>query len=305
VNSSQGNFSGSFSIEGRKPGHPNWSNQDSTLILEQYEGQKTSHYYVVLDGHGELGHLVSQECVRLFPPLLSLHNEQLKEVFLAIQKTLVEGSLDVRCSGATCVLVHLEGNHLRIANCGDSRCVLGRRSPDGSIMGVPLSSDHKPERPDEKERIQACGGHVGCRHILVNQGRNGAPQRVPVGPTRVWYQNRGDTLGLAMSRSLGDGIVHKFGVSAEPEIIDREIQDGDEYVILGTDGIWDVIDNNQAVTILDNYFKNTDGEASEESGAHWLASHARKRWESLAAMVDDISCIVIRLSKRPLPTSNL
>ena len=52
-------------------------------------------------------------------------------------------------------------------------------------------------------------------------------------------------MGLAMSRSLGDAIVHTVGVSAEPELMDHEFQDNDEFIIMGTDGVWDVIDNNQ------------------------------------------------------------
>ena len=46
---------------------------------------------------------------------------------------------------------------------------------------------------------------------------------MPVGPCRVWYQHRGETLGLAMSRSLGDAIVHKCGVSAEPEVLEHQV----------------------------------------------------------------------------------
>ena len=46
-----------------------------------------------------------------------------------------------------------------------------------------------------------------------------------------------------MSRSLGDAIVHKSGVSAEPEISERIIDEFDDFFILATDGVWDVVDN--------------------------------------------------------------
>ena len=53
---------------------------------------------------------------------------------------------------------------LLVANLGDSRCCLVRG--DGSA--VALSDDHKPNRPDERARVQAAGGHVvfaGCWRV--------------------------------------------------------------------------------------------------------------------------------------------
>ena len=117
---------------------------------------------------------------------------------------------------------------------------------------VALSKDHKPDKADERKRILSCGGHLGCRQVLVNQPGRG-PVSMPVGPCRVWYQHRGETLGLAMSRSLGDTIVHKSGVSAEPEISERIIDEFDDFFILATDGVWDVVDNNYAVQIIHSF----------------------------------------------------
>ena len=35
-------------------------------------------------------------------------------------------------------------------------------------------------------------------------------------------------------------IAHKSGVSAEPEILDHTIDEYDEFMIIATDGVWDV-----------------------------------------------------------------
>ena len=43
-------------------------------------------------------------------------------------------------------------------------------------------------------------------------------------------------------------IAHKSGVSAEPEILDHTLDEYDEFMIIATDGVWDVVDNNQAGT---------------------------------------------------------
>jgi serine/threonine protein phosphatase PrpC len=175
--------------------------------------------------------------------------------------------------------------------------VIGRRAPNGTFMAVALSQDHKPDRPEERKRILSVGGHLGCRQVLVSQGARG-PVTMPVGPCRVWYQYRGDTLGLAMSRSLGDTIVHRSGVSAEPEVMEFVVEDYDEFMIIATDGVWDVVDNNQAVQIVQSFAaKSGSANWSPLEAAMWVCKFARGRWEKLSPMVDDITCLVIKLNQ--------
>jgi serine/threonine protein phosphatase PrpC len=88
-----------------------------------------------------------------------------------------------------------------VGNLGDSRAVLGRKHA-GAVAAVALTSDHKPDRPDERRRVLAAGGQVGSRQLVVGHSAKG-PVTMPLGPARVWYTTRGDTMGLAMSRSFG------------------------------------------------------------------------------------------------------
>jgi len=281
------------SIKGLKPGNPNWTNQDNFIVIEQFDN-RDYNIYCVLDGHGEIGHHVSRRCRESFPQHVRSTNYDIRKSFALMQNELNSSDMDVRCSGATCVFATLIGRMLTVYNCGDSRAVLGRRLATGGYVAIPLSTDHKPDHPEERKRILSCGGHLGCRQAMVNQAGRGLVS-VPVGPTRVWYQFRGDTMGLAMSRSLGDSIVHKSGVSADPEIMEHAVEEGDEFVIIATDGIWDVIDNSQAVQLVQN-FSSKGGNWSTLEAANWLAKFARSRWEKMSPMVDDITCIIIRLS---------
>ncbi|KAK9274449.1 hypothetical protein L1049_021696 [Liquidambar formosana] len=72
-----------------------------------------------------------------------------------------DGSASVKTMGSTAVVVIVGKEELVVANCGDSRAVLCRGG-----VAVPLSVDHKPDRPDERERVEAAGGRVinwnGC-----------------------------------------------------------------------------------------------------------------------------------------------
>lgn len=53
---------GACTMAGLKPGNPRWQNQDAYLISEEFQSNSNQHCFAVLDGHGEVGHLVSQHC---------------------------------------------------------------------------------------------------------------------------------------------------------------------------------------------------------------------------------------------------
>jgi protein phosphatase 2C len=123
--------------------------------------------------------------------------------------------------GSTAVVAVVAPRHLVVSNCGDSRAVLCRGG-----AAIPLSSDHKPDRPDELERIQAAGGRVifwdGARVFGV----------------------------LAMSRAIGDSYLKPYVIS-DPEVRVLERKDGDdEFLILASDGLWDVVSNEVACNVV-------------------------------------------------------
>lgn len=208
--------------------------------------------------------------------------------------------MNVDCSGATCVVAIVRNKELTVAHCGDSRCVLGRRLSVGcgTYQTIPLTADHKPDAPEELRRIVACGGQVGSRQFVSHDDRH--PGRVTLGPCRVWYRYGSEKLGLAMSRSLGDAVVHRVGVSAEPEVLHRALDEHgrDEFLILATDGLWDVVDSAQATRFVGSLIARAESE-----GASWspceasaqLTSLARRRWESVSGTIDDITVLVVKL----------
>jgi serine/threonine protein phosphatase PrpC len=279
------------SIRGLKPGNPNWINQDNYFVIENFDGRNIN-LYCVLDGHGEHGHHVSRRCREMLPQFIKTANQDMKRAFFLMQTDLLSTTgFDANCSGATCVLVSLQNRRLTIGNCGDSRAILCTRNmTTGSLMAHPLSIDHKPDRPEERKRIITCGGRLGCRQVLIND----RGMAIPTGPCRVWYTYRGDSMGLAMSRSLGDLVVHNVGVSAEPEIIEHTLENHDEFVIIATDGVWDVVDNSQAIQLVSSIScKGPTWNTLEASSL--LTKFARSRWTKLSLTADDITCVVVKL----------
>ena len=98
------------------------------------------------------------------------------------------------------------------ANCGDSKAiVIGK---DGSVLMETV--DHKPDRPDERQRIEVQYKARVKRQIDLVKGAASVDAHDNT-PYRVWAKDL-DMPGLAMSRSIGDAMAKSLGVIADPEI---------------------------------------------------------------------------------------
>ncbi|KAK3445619.1 hypothetical protein EUGRSUZ_A01486 [Eucalyptus grandis] len=127
---------------------------------------------------------------------------------------------EMKTVGSTAVVAVVGREVVVVANCGDSRAVLCRGG-----VAMALTDDHKPNRPDELKRVEAAGGRV------IN-----------------WNGHR--ILGvLATSRSIGDQYLKPF-VIPEPEIKVSRRTDADEFLILASDGLWDVVSNEFACNVV-------------------------------------------------------
>lgn len=131
-------------------------------------------------------------------------------------------------SGTTAVVALLRGKDLYVANAGDSRAIICRK---GGIT-EDMSFDHKPEDEKELNRITKAGGRVNA------QGRvNG---------------------GLNLSRAIGDHFYKKNKdlsleeqmITAMPDIKKVTLQDGDEFMVLACDGIWNVMSSEEVVKFV-------------------------------------------------------
>lgn len=122
------------------------------------------------------------------------------------------------------------------ANVGDSRAVLSR---NGTAWD--LTRDHKPNDPDEKARIESVGGKVIWCGDVDSSGE-------PIFETGIYRVNG----NLALSRAIGDR-AEKPAVSAEPEIISVLVKETDDFFILATDGLWDVMSSQESVDLVKTF----------------------------------------------------
>lgn len=167
------------------------------------------------------------------------------------------------CSGSTAVLAAVSRSLVAVANVGDSRAVLARRGNMGDgLQAVALSIDHKLSIPEERLRAETAGGIVEAVEDAT----------VP----NVWqvYTARYGSK-LRMSRSLGDFYLKMQSdkspelqiVSPDPDVTIHTRDSDDAFLLLASDGVFDVMTNQQAVDFVAGKLaqQRAPGVTSEES----------------------------------------
>jgi len=272
-------------------------NQDRSCIANPVGGDASAALFCVFDGHGRHGHTVSQEVLttlhleleRSTDLLASDPGAALIAAFEVVQAHLrslgSQALVPARESGACAIVAHLTRTAITVAGAGDCRAVLARRR-GGELLALPLSTDHKADSPGEQERIEATGATV--TPSWGSDEESFRPARVYESETERW---RGP--GLTMSRVLGDTDAEKCGLLSTPEVQVHQIAPEDCFLIIGSDGIWEFIDDAEAVSIVSNAHKH--GKSASQASST-LILRAALRWaQNEGGYRDDITATVVYL----------
>ena len=176
--------------------------------------------------------------------------------------------LDISASGTTLCSGFILGNVLYLINIGDSRAILGTYySLINKWKTKQLTVDHRPNNPNENRRIISYNGRI-------DRAKNEFGDEV--GPYRIYgRENDANGQGLTMSRSIGDMDSKKYGVIYDPEIFRYELRPNDKVVVVGTDGLWEQLTNEEVIEIV-NECLNKDLKAKET--AEIIIERARKNF---------------------------
>lgn len=224
--------------------------------ISEVDGQRVA-FFGVFDGHG--GSRAAEYLKNNLFNNLSMHPDFTKDTKSAIVKSFQQTDTNYlneekgpqKDAGSTASTAVVLGDRLLVANVGDSRVVACRAG-----SAVPLSIDHKPDRTDERQRIEEAGGFI------------------------VWSGTWRVGGILAVSRAFGDKLLKPY-VVADPEIQEEKI-DGVEFLIIASDGLWNVVSNKDAVAMVQDI---PDAEAASKK----LVQEAFARGSS-----DNITCVVVR-----------
>ncbi|CAL4897263.1 unnamed protein product [Urochloa decumbens] len=213
--------------------------------------------------------------------LLSTWRNMLVKTFEQMDEELRQHSgIDCICSGTTAVTAVRQGDHLFIANLGDSRAVLCTRDSKDHLIPVQLTTDLKPDLPGELARILNCKGRVFAMDDEPDVARMWLPEQ--------------DAPGLAMARAFGDLCLKNHGLICTPEVYYRKISEKDEFLVLATDGIWDVLSNKEVV-------KMVCSAKDPSKAARQLIERAVRAWRRKypTSMVDDCAAVCLFLNRPP------
>ena len=178
-----------------------------------------------------------------------------------------------KMTGTTaCVcLIDEKENKIYFANCGDSRAVLFKKN-----TAFPQSIDHKPELPIEKNRIINAKGWISMGRVKGN---------------------------LNLSRSIGDFAYKENSndpkiqmISPLPEINDVSLNGDCEFVVIGCDGIWDCLGNQEICNFVK---KNVINKEKFSEGINEMLDGflAEEIVNETGIGCDNMTCIVVQLKK--------
>lgn len=221
----------------------------------------------------------------------------INEIYIELDKSIIEKTkLMKRNDGSTMVLVIIINEELFISHVGDSRAVISINNKAKRI-----TEDHKPNTKRESMRIKNAGG-------ILYKSDTWRVRATPKAP-----------IGLAVSRSLGD----KYGKTTMPHVISEipeypfyqnilknsrhffnffftiatyKINSEYDFLIICSDGVWDVILDQKAVNrvnqVLQVELKHHNIPDSLEIACRAILNDAINLHSP-----DNLSCIIIYLKK--------
>jgi len=187
-------------------------------------------FYSIMDGHnGEtaalwtkkyLWNYVKSELKKGAHPRDALRSAFLRTDITFMAQATAQDPPDE--AGAAVIALLVLDSEVYVAGAGDARAVLCNT---GDKRPLSVSVTHRPDVPKEMARILSQGGFV-----------------TTVGSPRI-------SGILSVSRGIGD-LPHKKFLSAEPDVVHVKLREGDRYMVLGSDGVWDYLDDSEAARLV-------------------------------------------------------
>lgn len=226
------------------------------------EGVPPQAYFAVYDGHGgiEAAYFAQTQlhvAIAQHPEFKTNPVTALKEAFLATDKAFLEkAEREALNSGATACTVLVRGTKLYVSWLGDSQAMMYRGGHAQDLM-----TPHKPERPDEKKRIEDSGGLV------------------------IWYGTWRVNGVLSVARAIGDKKLKQWVIGL-PDVCEFDLDGTEDYMIIGCDGLWDVMDNDKVTAFIREWREKNVG---IQGVAKSMVEHCIDNLQGL----DNISIVIV------------
>lgn len=281
---------------------------DHNNIEDYYYVNSDNRFFGIYDGHGTYRNgywaakFLSQN---LHIPIINsaekINDAVINKAFMDNHKKIIFWNCFTGSTASILFLPIINNKLFMIsANVGDSKIVLSKNG-----KAIDISVNHKPTLKNEFERILKLGGivhqnsngdtYLGISEKDCNEFKSLCLKYNIDFQFKMIQNSEGQKFGLtlAMSRSLGDCSCCKY-LSQEPDIYKRFVEEDDEFVIIASDGLWDVISSQQAVDFVKNNMAKFNNDYQllaqalvNEAYTQWFAQRYRSS--------DDITITIVNI----------
>lgn len=176
-----------------------------------------------------------------------------------------EDTISNALSGSCACTVHVDGLDIHVGNVGDTRAIIGQLEDDGEWTARSLSSDHNVDNMDEVDRVKNCHPVSESNFVIKNNRLLG--QLIPLrafGDIRYkWSLKDLKILVDALNTTYAQSIIPMNYYSppyliAEPEIRYHRLSSKDKFMVLATDGLWEMIDSETVVRLVGEHMEGKE-----------------------------------------------
>lgn len=312
-------------LPGQFPTNPEaWGCQDRV----KSEVSQDSLFICLCDGHGVDGAKVAEYCQNYASEYYLNHVFEFRHdpsmnftilCEVCHNKLKEQKEIDIQRSGTSVVLVYMNEQGFCVGNVGDSRAVLAylpkevlplpapkhsnnpykREITPNKVLGVTqITIDQRPDNQEELKRITKAGG-------LVEKAKDA--RGVRIGAYCLWKPGC-NYPGLSLSRAIGDTLGEDCGVISTPIVQSYRAHLTDQFLVLGSSGLWAVMENREVVDFVERYKLSSQknsaiGKSIPKSAnttiSHLLCEEARLRWVGEAeegVNIEDVACVVVEMN---------
>ncbi|MEE6500465.1 hypothetical protein FKM82_003794 [Ascaphus truei] len=169
-------------------------------------------------------------------------------------------TLQIAFSGAAACVSHVDGVDLHVANAGDCRAILGVLDERGTWSSLPLTADHNAFNKDELLRVQADHPQSEEDTVVTDNRLLGIlmPFRAFGDVGFKWSQELQKSV-LQNACNIEPLNIYQYSPSnyhtppyltAEPEVTYHRLRPQDKFLVVASDGLWDMLDNNEVVKLV-------------------------------------------------------
>jgi pyruvate dehydrogenase phosphatase len=165
------------------------------------------------------------------------------------------------CTAGSCACVALvKDDDLYIANCGDARAILGTIDDNGNQTVIPLSHDHNIRNQSEVKRVLSEHPSNESHSVIRSDRLLGLlmPFRA-FGDIRFKWPSNYLREYLQAYYKKGDAIPQFYltppYLTVKPEITKYRLTKKDKFLVLATDGVWDLLSPEKVVELIFNHQK--------------------------------------------------